>query len=698
MWSKSSAQGAAVQRALKPKGQLERGSSLEAKRLALTSARLRYSPQTQPLRQAAIDAIVEQNLLLVDTELTIDQVESNGCLSLPGGAPALSRGDFLQALDRLLLSGRVVSEHKGRFKLAQAARDELWKEESRAEAQMAKTLSIALSGTNGTPEHYGGAFHYAISLIFSSLSQTYVAQLEGRNSGRSLSQSVGVTDAVARTKRHFPRIAPQVLETAVVNFLDSADSDSDAIKWNLAQNSFLFAAIGWDQSGRLLSSELFGNAALYLDTNVIIPALVPGSVQHRIFRRLIEACKKLGVPVYVTQTTIDELRRVYAAEHDLVEKVTNQIPAGTRSKVQSFLLPVADDSSLKEQVEEGFERPSEVLAERYGVKRIDDIWFIESAASDHTERLKSQLIKRSEERGGRPKREAAALHDALLLRWIAHERSRDQRDVWLVTRDSSLIGIDAAGTDADASYCLSLDALLQWIFPVLHRGSLDSEDVASDFASIVRSRLLPQTRIFDLEDFRIFSQLSMDCSQMPPDDVESCILAIKQQAGHLDPSSASDRERMAYLVQKFFKSPGRKYVETVASMEEINKAQRRKLDGALEATTKEASEQKAALTAAEAENETLREQRDAAALRASALNRLHWLAWPFLGLEMVLIYIAMTMGTGENWWQKILSSWDVLVAPVPIFMISCYIALGSARIKSLGKDFRSLFLLFRHDG
>jgi hypothetical protein len=73
------------------------------KRSMLLSTRLRFAPQVQPLRETAIDKILEQNLLIADDDegVTVQELERGGALSLTGGVTALHRADIQQALQRL---------------------------------------------------------------------------------------------------------------------------------------------------------------------------------------------------------------------------------------------------------------------------------------------------------------------------------------------------------------------------------------------------------------------------------------------------------------------------------------------------------------------------------------------------------------------------------------------------------------------
>ena len=392
---------------------------------------------------------------------------------------------------------------------------------------------------------------------------------------------------------------------------------------------------------------------------------------------------------------MDELRRVYTNERDLIDKVLKQIPRETRTKVRSILLPIADDPAQRASAEDALERPAEVLADRYGVTRIDDEWFIRAQDSTSTQELKDRLVRRAEQKWLRPKLETAAIHDAVLLLWIAHERADAADSVWLVTRDSSLYGIDSSGTTGNSSYCVGLDAFIQWTYPVVGRGSADDGALAADFAQLIRSRLLPQSKIFTLEDFRMFERMAMDCSFLPPEDVEECILTVKKQVGQLDPGDADGRERMFYVVQQFFQSPGREFEKKLRNLTEANVNQRDTISQLAGNAADQKAEDTKRLRALEQENDDLREGKSTAELRASAINRLHICGWTTLMAECVAFYLSVSLGDGDNWWQRLISSAGALVIPLVVGTTVCYFWLGDDRRQALGPRMASMLSAFR---
>jgi|SRR4029077_3781965 len=99
-------------------------SQISAKRSLLLSARVQFSPQTQPIRETAIDKIVEQTLFASATQGGLSKTEildmGNICFKDP--VPTLRIMDIDQALARLQTRSRISKTQKNqKYKLTDVA-------------------------------------------------------------------------------------------------------------------------------------------------------------------------------------------------------------------------------------------------------------------------------------------------------------------------------------------------------------------------------------------------------------------------------------------------------------------------------------------------------------------------------------------------------------------------------------------------
>ena len=126
-------------------------NDITRKRSTLLSARIRFSPQTQPVIETAIDLIVGQNLLLVDSAeaLTLQEISEQGAFCFVGGSPVISRLDIHNSLERLTDAGRVVVSREAgqeRYRLSEQASQELWEVQRSAERRFSQVVETLVSG------------------------------------------------------------------------------------------------------------------------------------------------------------------------------------------------------------------------------------------------------------------------------------------------------------------------------------------------------------------------------------------------------------------------------------------------------------------------------------------------------------------------------------------------------------------------
>jgi len=195
---------------------------------------------------------------------------------------------------------------------------------------------------------------------------------------------------------------------------------------------------------------------------------------------------------------------------------------------------------------------------------------------------------------------------------------------------------------------------------VISTGS--EEDMALAYSEIISSRILPQERIFDLEDFIIFHELEMACKALPPEDVEGCIRHIKQNVPLLNPTEPADREKLARSIAIYFSDPGRKYKENVERYE----SELLKLRNEME------------------------EQRKIS-LRKDAWLKVSHIVILFIILEIIVCSIAANLGSGENTFQRIVNSWPFVVVPLPLSIGFGWFYIGKQRIRALGWPMTKIF-------
>ena len=245
--------------------------------------------------------------------------------------------------------------------------------------------------------------------------------------------------------------------------------------------------------------------------------------------------------------------------------------------------------------------------------------------------------------------------------WINDCReTTGNNNIWFVTRDHTLPGCIPPDCRSK-SLAITLDALIQWLSPITMRDG-EEKDIALAYSQMITSHILPQERVFNLEDFLIFHELNMTCKALPAEDVEGCIRHIKINAPLLNPTDPTDREKLAYAVASYFADPSRKYQQNLQRYEA------------------EISEVKG----------NLKKEKEKS-LKKDAWLKISHVALLFLILEMTAVLVASNYGVGANIFHRIIYSWPFLVSVVPVCLAIGWFYIGKNRLRSLGWPITKIF-------
>jgi hypothetical protein len=671
-----------IQWELQMSAQPSSGLDIQGQRLLLFSTKVRFSPETQPIRETAIDKIVEQTLLLADDPITLKQIQANGGLCFLDGASAIPMNDVDAALKRLASRGRVVVDAESySYHLVDTAKAELWHAEVIAEEKLNHIINKLFTGAPGKNK-YSGPFLECLCRIFARLGEKYVRHLQGELAPQELYSQPDVFNIFREVAARFPAVDIKILEHAVQRVFNESDPAFVQLKWNLGQNYYVAKTLGLDPSGRLLSKEVFGNAILYLDTNVLLDCLEPRARHYENFQALTKGCTDLHSNLVACQISIDELRRVVAREREQIKKIADKIPEATQAKVKGVLF-AAYRCAIKEGCEDlgnmfaAFEEPSTSLKSLYDVQIVDSKWFIEYAEDDSVQVL-AEALQSAYNRPWKKKGKSAANHDALLLGWVQKERNEKGLNAWIVTLDYSLPdfhdkAVKGGNGHEPKPLAVTLDALVHWMSP-MQIG--DDSKFAEIFSEAIKHHLLPQDNFFDMRDFIVFSEMEWASKELPADEVEACIRHVKSAVPSANPTDPKDREKISREMVRFFADPGRKYKTVVQESE-------RQLQAKDKAITD-------ALSLAESHKQTadgLRADLTGERLRTQAFAKLGLTFLLFLAAEAGMIEILWYWGDGNSLLDKVLHGWLFLGAVALTMLGVTWFYLGETRLRALGWPF-----------
>ncbi|MCH7663944.1 MAG: polysaccharide deacetylase family protein [Chloroflexi bacterium] len=553
---------------------IEQPLSIADRRSILFSARMRYASELQPVREVAVDKIVEQNILLAEKPegLSLKELQQIGADSHISHFPIFNEYELQRSLERLTKGGSVnkslkkaVKFKKQKFSLSKTSQSRLSTIQAQSSLLLTKVTDKIFSNYTDNPTEYKIPFIELISMLFADISRQYVLILQGEIDVDKLIKDDHIKTYAGKVCAKTTTIDRSILERGALRFFTEIDNDFNNIKWNLCQNYYVAQCLGADPRGRLLSNEIFGDAEFYLDTNVLINTLDPRAGFHQSTAAFLCACRNLGIKINICHITFEELARVCEHYINLLSKVSAQIPDSMASKISNIFYHIYLEEKTRtpdiqpEHCFEKFLNAKEELAKVVEFNVVDDKWFVNSSQDQKINTVVKMVKEETIKRRRSPKTHLSAVHDALLLEWISQQRHAEKATIWLVTMDRSLTIFESDVSETKQQpLAVTLDATIQWIGPAaISVGS--QTDFPTVFAKAIQQQLLPQESFFDIREFIVFSEMDWATKELPAEDVEDCIKYIRRVAPGLNTSESADREKLAHEVNKFFVDPGRKF-------------------------------------------------------------------------------------------------------------------------------------------
>lgn len=548
---------------------------LDIKRSIILNTVLRFSPHIQTVKEESMDQLIENILYRSGPEKWKNETEILNDFTNASGGCSLNYDDFKKSVKRLVGSNKLKKKKSGdksSYLLSKSRISELVSQKSIFESLIKRVVLELFEYAEGGLNKYLEPFNILLSNIFSRVGEESVRLIIGNIEKEYFLSNSTIVRILEEIKKQYPNIDHSLFTKAINKFFTEDYPSFGELKWNMAQNYYIVKALGLDHTGNLLSEELFKKATFYLDTNIIIDALSESNQNQNSIIDLCKTCQKIDINFNVSRITLEELQRWVDSKILTLKSVLKQIPEKTRPKVDSSFLKLYFDkqkAGKKFEIEDlfnEFKSPLENLNKHFEVSLIDDIWFDEAADDEDTKEFAFRLQEVSK----RPyfyktKNSNAATHDALVLRWISKNKSVTSDKILFLTADSTLQGIVPSDCEEN-TLSITKESLWQWMYSI-SLPMKGERGFTSAFAKLIKNRILPQSQFFKLEDFIIFNDMEMTCTDLPSKDVEDCIRYLKSEAPLLNPSNPSDREKMFHKVAQFLVSPDRVYKQEIASSE-----------------------------------------------------------------------------------------------------------------------------------
>lgn len=636
------------------------------KRKLLFLSRLRFGIETKIPRQKAVDRIIENALFILGPEGSFTAKQVMDVFREIGKVPTLRIGEIEDGLKRLIEDRRVIPHHENiprRYSLSKSAAEDSMASYSESSRRFDRVTDRLFGNLEPSVRDTSASlFLEFVCEIFSALGAQWVSYINGQPIDTLINRDR--VEELAETLAHKRNLSQPLrgeVKRRCIQFLTNSDPDYDYLKFTLGQSFYIVHLLGVE-GHNLLSEEIFSGGRLYLDSSVVIPALLGASRHHIVFQELVKICRRLGIELFVTRPTVDEVRAVAAQQEQLAPTLYDEVPERLASRVfgdffQTYhSIKQEDPTTTPEQLFAPFHQLSDTLRKSLGIAVIDHERFDKFPDQSGFQDVKDVLQAASNETRKRKKFENALIHDAKTYLFLRSECTSPNDKIWFVTRDSSLPKAwSLLQPHGLAIRCFLLDGLLQSISPfVVDDGEI--KDLSEVFSQVVAAQLIPQGKIFDIEDFLLLQDLQIDCNELPGHDLEDALLSIKSSVLKGAAYRHENLEEAAYELRRILRGRDKRSERMAAQLNELEQ----KLD---DQRTKHSDEE----TALRTEIERLKAKHAYRSQTLRMLLKKGAFYAVLIGSIWLLGKIVDRWGSGENFLQKLASDWFLF--PVDIALI-----------------------------
>jgi hypothetical protein len=609
-------------------------SDLESKRQSLFASLLKYSPETGPLRERALERLVLVGLLgsTHENPYRVGEIQNN--LKLGPHCPEIRPAVINQALQTLMSAERVHQTQlrsRNAYYLAPVTETEL---AAQVEASSALFMSILRRMLQNTD--YMVPFEDAAAICRTFICQCFARfglQLAKTVIGdSSLDDLIRLEElreafAAATQGKQLSDEAWASLQGRCIGFIRSKDPDDEKLKFYLTQGFFFAQLLGLEtRRFNPLAEGAFAGAMFYLDTNVLIPRILASGTEAEMFDEMTRLARRNGIELRVTRATINELRCVAADRETEIKAITAVIPVQLSERtsdsfLENFLNRRGEDPSLTvEAFIEPFMRVEHILTHDLAVT-VD-----EHTEDDlHPSRAIDQAgeIIQAETKASRrlPKPAAVLRHDLLHYSLVMDARAGG-RKAWFLTMDGNMLKATAKLNPDQPPAAFSFVGLLQSISPFVANAGAE-HSLVDVFSALLTDQVMPTERLFDIQELKLVAEMHEDILSTPPEQLVQAFDYVKSAVLHGHAYRLEDHPKVALGLRKFLSASAdeRQHHLEMENQRLRAEAERQAEEGASERHRREAVEQEAkdlANKVAGLEEETARQATLANSMREKA--------------------------------------------------------------------------------
>jgi len=484
-----------------------------------------------------------------------------------------------KGIQHLLKNGVIVSQkHNGqpRFLLKDRYNQNIEKQIKCRKDLLNRCIEKIISGvtkryvliTKHQREIVSNLFTDFIVFVFSKFGFQCAKMIIGGILSKDLMNLSQIKDKLSREIAGYHLTEPELvsaIRTEFYKFFREPDPDYGGLKFYMAQNFYILKLLGLDPQARALSKVAFRSSHMYLDSNVIITALLSESRPYHSFKEFYKIARDIGIDICVSKITQDEIRNVIAYQRSIADTYDN-IPESMEDQVTDAFYKTykkskeRDENFTIDKLFAPFENLESTLRDDFKIFIEDEkLYDTILKQKNELEKIKNVLQKKSKDIRNKEKRKGTLNHDAFHFLLIINKREETPK-TWFLTLDTSLPPASTEILEDNVSHlCFTLDSWLQCISPFIPEDSI--EDFSFVFSNVFGSEIFEFEQAYGVEDFKIWTDMEMDTKKMPDPMVKEYSQYIKNEIRKGRPYNEELKKEIIYKLRKKFRELKERYFQ-----------------------------------------------------------------------------------------------------------------------------------------
>lgn len=534
--------------------------SIEEKQKSLYAALIRYSSDTQSLRERSIDHLVLIGLQDTSSSSAVRAGDLRVTIGRGVGTDGIRIEYVQESLERLMLKGYVLKielHHKPCYYVSENGKCELSGLLEESQKIIMPCIDRMLNDFDSLVDRdllVGVGKRFIINSFVEyghSLAQCIIGGAQHTDISRAINAEKIFSKSVNGIKLNGDE--REGLYARCCRFIKSQDKKDIEVKFLLTQAYYLAKVFEIDNRDfDPLAEDTFKDAIIYLDSNVVFESIFDNN-NNKYFDELVTAANKLGIKLCLTQETINEMDRVLTSKTPALEKIFNVIPEllykNTNDHiVQGYIAFLENNPS--ESPEQFIQSIGDIRTEleRKGVI-YTEMNIAQDFDSSELSELSDVVSLIARETRGYIKSEQVARHDAAHMILVKKNRAAGKKS-WFLTKDRTL-------TDSRLKLGLkrplifSLSSLIQCISPFAQGAQSDSlfnlfEKVLEDDASLRGVKGL-----FELSELQIISEYHQDILSTEPEQLTLAFDFVKSSLLNGQEITGKNQHKVSLEIKKF---------------------------------------------------------------------------------------------------------------------------------------------------